>query len=511
MSEETEWVMISLDELVARRQGLPVQMPVPKSEFEGLADEGLNIDKAREWVRGFLETSEAGKDGHWRKRNSNLMSSWDAFMDKAPMWERAQAAFADNDYEKAIKTLKRITIMDDNDHAAKLNLASAYANVGDHQKAAKAFKQVRDTFKGDADFHVSLGHLHIAMKKPSEAIDEFVAALEVQADCQPALEGLIQLGILVSVYEDPKDAASLTYVRHDSVLEYLNGLWTETEHDADFFLEQLAYHEREQRHEVAFRAAELAIEKGAEGKAFESAELGRISAIRAMGRHDEAVEQARACATKLAESAGAQVELARCLRAKNLGEEARAAIERALSLDPGDQAALVLRFWPEDTGDLHTVNATIPELSKFADAHADSAGVWRSLGRAMLIVGRDEEALEKLGKAVELDVGDDDLRAEWWSELGKQRRFERIVSDAEKIGNMNERDWKLRWNEAEAYAGLGKRLEARTLFTNINADGKLHVDVRKRAKRAVQSILEGDAAVAPKEEEPEEAPKPEDA
>jgi len=504
MSEETEWVMISLDELMARRQGLPVQMPVPKSEFEGLADQGLNIDKAREWVRGFLENSEAGKDGHWRKKNSNLMSSWDAFMDKAPMWERAQAAFAENDYEKAIKTLKRITIMDDNDHAAKLNLASAYANIGDHPKAAKAFKQVRDTFKGDADFHVSLGHLHIAMKKPNEAIEEFVSALDAQPDCQPALEGLIQLGILVAVYENPKDASSLTYVRYDSVLEYLNGLWAETERDADFFLEQLAYHEREQRHEVALRAAELAVEKGAEGKAFERAELGRIAAIRALGRHDDAIAQARELAKKLAESAGAQVELARCLRAKNLGEEAREAIERALVLDPGDQAALVLRFWPEDTGDLHTVNATIPELAKFADAHVDSAGVWRSLGRAMLIVGRDEEALDNLAKAVGLAPDDDDLRAEWWSELGKQRRFERIVNDAEKLGNMKERDWKLRWNEAEAYAGLGKRLEARTLFTAINADDQLHVDVRKRAKRAVQSILEGDAAVAPKDAAPEE-------
>ena len=55
---------------------------------------------------------------------------------------------------------------------------------------------------------------------------------------------------------------------------------------------------------------------------------------------------------------------------------------------------------------------------------------------------------------------------------------------------MQKRDWKLRWNEAEAYTGLGKRVEARAAFSAINFDESLHVDIRKRAKRAVKSIDE---------------------
>ena len=50
--------------------------------------------------------------------------------------------------------------------------------------------------------------------------------------------------------------------------------------------------------------------------------------------------------------------------------------------------------------------------------------------------------------------------------------------------------WKLRWNEAEAYLRLGKRLEARAAFSAINFDDKVHVDIRKRAKRAVKSLDE---------------------
>jgi hypothetical protein len=55
---------------------------------------------------------------------------------------------------------------------------------------------------------------------------------------------------------------------------------------------------------------------------------------------------------------------------------------------------------------------------------------------------------------------------------------------------MGSRDWALRWQEAEAYAGLGKRMEARAAFSAINHDDKLHVDIRKRAKRAVKSMDE---------------------
>jgi hypothetical protein len=46
----------------------------------------------------------------------------------------------------------------------------------------------------------------------------------------------------------------------------------------------------------------------------------------------------------------------------------------------------------------------------------------------------------------------------------------------------------LRWSEADAYLGLGKKMEARAAFTAINADDSLHVAVRARAKRAVENM-----------------------
>jgi tetratricopeptide (TPR) repeat protein len=496
MSDESEWVLIGLDEKIARRQGLPPRLPIPKGEFEGLAENGLVVDKVRAWIKDFLDNSEPGKSGVWRKQNATVVSSLEAFLDKASLWDRAQKAFSENDYEKAISALKRITMMDADDHAARLNIASAYANTGDYANAEKAFKQIRKTFEGDADFHIAVGQLHLAMQKREEAIGEFVLALEAQPDAQGALEALAKLGVLVPIYENPKDASSLLYVRADSVPEYLAGEWDGADHDVDFFLEQLAYHEREMRHAVVILAAERALAKGADGKRAERASLAKAAALRALGDNAEASRVVTDYLAAVPESAAGHVELARCLLADAKKEDSRAAIDKALELDPGDQSALVLRFWPEDSSDLHTVNATIPELSSFAEKHATHAGVWRSLGRAMLIVGRTDEAIDLMKKAVSLAPEDDDLRAEWWTELGKTQRFDEILRDAGSIGDMKTRDWRLRWNEAEAYVGLGKKMEARTLFSAINFDESLHVDIRKRAKRAVGSIDEGEAAPA---------------
>lgn len=506
MAEQEEWLLIGLDEKMARRQGLPPRLPVPRAEFEGLAEKGLSIDIARKWIKDFLTTSEPGKSGEWRKKNSNVVSSLEAFVDKAPLWERAQQAFAANDYEKAISSLKRITAMDPEDHAAKLNLASAQANTRDFTGALKSFQAIRKTFEGDPEFHVAVGHVHLAMENRDAALSEMVLALEAKPDCQPALDAMVQMGVLRPIYENPRDGSSLLYVRADAVLEYLTGQWDAEPRDVAFFLEQLAYHEREARHDVALAAAERAIAaaekaEGAPPSVAERAELARVAALRALGRGADALAAIEAYAARAPSSAGAQVELAKSLAATGRGDDARAAVERALALDPGDLEAIALRFLPEDRNDLQKMHAAFPALKEFVDAHPESAGARRSLARSELAIGREDDALASFAKAVSLAPADDDLRAELWGELGKQQRYQEILDDAAKLTDMAKRDWKLRWNEAEAYLGLGKRIEARACFSALNFDESLHVDVRKRAKRAISAMDEQppEPAAAPPE------------
>ena len=61
---------------LAKRQGLPPQVPVPKSKFEGLAEKGLPAKEARGWISDFLNNSEIGKNSAWRKKNRDLVAAY---------------------------------------------------------------------------------------------------------------------------------------------------------------------------------------------------------------------------------------------------------------------------------------------------------------------------------------------------------------------------------------------------------------------------------------------------
>ena len=246
MSDDAGWVLIGLDEKLAKKQGVPPRVPVPKADFESIADKGLGIDQVRKWVTAFMATPGA-QNSKWRVENASLVKAYDAFLAKGGSWQKAQEAFAKNDMKGAIGALKLVCNLDPNDHAARLNLASALANNTEFPAALKLFEAIKDTYADDADYHVALGHVHLAMANKDLAVGEMVLALEASPGCAPALEALKQLGVLIPVYENPRDATSLTYVRADSVVEYLETVWDAEPRDLAYFLEQIAYHRLAQR------------------------------------------------------------------------------------------------------------------------------------------------------------------------------------------------------------------------------------------------------------------------
>jgi len=486
---EREWRTVELDPKLARRMGMPMKLPIPEEHFQSLADEGLNGEKLRGWIKEFLTETPMGQDGNWRRRNSDLVSSLEAYVDNAPLLDKAQKLFAEGSFDKALKVLKRITLMAPEDHAAKLNYAMALANQGQNDKAMKQLKQIRDTFTGDPDYHVAVANLKVAKNDQDGAIEELLDGLEQRPDHRPSLEALAKLGVLAKIYEDPKDAASLVFVRADSVIDYLRERWDSEERDIDFYLEQIAYHEKERRYHVALAAAERVNQASEE--VVERARIGQISALRLLDRLDDALAAAAEFVAQAPRAASAHVELSACLAKAGKKDEAKAALDQALELDPGDQLALLMRYWPQDRDNIMQVSECLPALEKHAETHAGSAGAWRSLARAKLVCHLNDEALELFAKAVSLDPENDDLRGEWWSELAVQREFQQILDDAAKLGDMSKRHWQLRWNEAEANRGLNKMMEARACYMGINHDETLHVDIRKRAKRAVEELGTG--------------------
>ncbi|MGE3674005.1 MAG: tetratricopeptide repeat protein, partial [Polyangiaceae bacterium] len=219
------------------------------------------------------------------------------------------------------------------------------------------------------------------------------------------------------------------------------------------------------------------------------AAAARVAALRALKR-DDAADEAKKYLESHPDSVAMLVELAQCVGAYS--DEGKGLLDRALEKDPGDQIALTLRYWPSTGEELQPLLAALPDLKAFAESHAECAGAWRSVGRAMLRLGKDDEALEIFRKAIALAPQDDDLRSEFWSELGRLQKWDEILKDAESVEDITKRSWQLRWGEAEAYAGSGKKMEARTAFGAIAGDESLLIDLRRRAKRAAERAMGGE-------------------
>ena len=487
MGDDSGWVVITLEEKIARRQGVPARIPVPKAEIEGIAEKGLPHDRVKKWVTSFLKEAPSS----WRSENAQLARRYEAFLSKLDTWKKGQAAFEKRDYKAAISAFRLIANIDKEDHAAKLNLAAALSNTRDFATALTHFESIRATFEGDADFHVAVGQVHLALKDSERATEDMVLALEAKPDCVAALEALKGLGILVSIYENPKDAASLVFVRADSLVDYLVSVWDAQERDAAYYLDQIAYHQSEGRHGTVLVAAERGLAKAGLTAGLEVTtplQAARVSALRSLDRFEESIAAAREYLGVTPASATLEVELARSLTSAGKTDEATAATDRALACDPGDLMALTLKFGVDDPKDLEKVLTTVAPLTAYAELHPTSAGAVRALARAKLATGSTDDAIDLFAKAVALAPEDDDLRTEYWGELRKVGRFQDVITDAESLANLAQRNWGLRWSEAESYASLGKKMEARTLFTQLTSDSSLHVDVRKRAKRAANTL-----------------------
>jgi tetratricopeptide (TPR) repeat protein len=474
-----EWVVIQLDEKVARMHGLPARVPAPKSEYEGLAESGFELPKLKKWITAFLSAAPPA----WRAQNADLAKSYDRFVAKADFWQRGVAALQKKDVAGAIAAFKMVSSVDPDDHAARMNLGLAYAQSGDAAQAKKALLAVRATYEGDVDYHLALGQSLLTLSERDAATDEFALALEAQPDSSAALQALASLGVLVAVYENPRDATSLVYLRKDALAETLEAIWAEAPRDREYFLLQAEYHAAEGRHDIALAAAERAV--GLEGaEASERAEIARAAALRMLGRLDEARARLDAFLATRADAVRALVERARLHSAAGRKADADRDVAAVLARDGGDLEALALRYPLERTLSEESA-ARLAELRAWADEHASDAGAWLWLGLMQSKAGAIDDALDTLKKAVALAPGDDDVRATYWIELGRAGRWDAVIADSLTL-DMKTRSWKVRWNEAEAYAALGKKAEARAVYGEINADERLPIDLRKRAKRAAE-------------------------
>lgn len=474
--------MLNLDAKQAKQHGMPERLPIPKDQFEAAGTKGLTHDAAVGWVTKFL--AEAGPS--LRQKEPATAKRYEAYIAKMKFWQDAQKAFTRRDFSKAASLLQLVSNVDKEDYAAKHSLATVNAALGNHEAATRVFGEIAEVWSGSAEYHVAFANALLAAGQRDPAIEQFVLALEADAECRPAMEGLVTLGLLVKVYEDPLDPKSLTFIRRDALLEYLTEEWGRTPQSVEFLLRVGAYHESERRYDVALAASEHIVDRDPDN---EAGVLLHASALRHLGRVDEARTALANYLKAHPQSPSVLAQLASLELVQGDKALADQCLDQALDIDPGHLTALQLKFFGDlDSPPLERAQEVLPLVEAYAERHSSHANPRRLLGRILLQINNEEPALSALHAAAQLAPGDDDVLAEYLNALLRYGRFQTIIEQVGSLADLSKRDWRLRWSEADAYLGLGRKMEARAAFTAINADENLHVAVRARAKRAVESL-----------------------
>ena len=298
-----DWVLISLDEKLAKRQGVRRACRY-RGEFEGLCERGMGSRRCG----GPVVPLERPKDTAWRTENSVARGEPRGVHLEAGLWAKAQKAFAANDFKRA-STLPQIAVSIRTITRVRMNLGNAYANTGDHAKALGPSAP-------SADLQRRRGLPFVRRAAPPRSARFPVAAggRRVRArpranpECKPAMDALVKLP--ASPIWRSRDATSLTYVRATAWLEGPRGGVGRARPDRAILLEQLAVTTRSGGDAaVALPRRRSRPRRLPNEKEAERARMGKVAAPSRPAKRDGNPQARR----KKERARRGRVELARCL------------------------------------------------------------------------------------------------------------------------------------------------------------------------------------------------------
>ena len=169
-------------------------------------------------------------------------------------------------------------------------------------------------------------------------------------------------------------------------------------------------------------------------------------------------------------------------------DEARAAAQRALQLDPGSVTAAQVAVAGDDGP-----RAALARAIALAGELPRAWAVWRVAGDLALAEDDPEAAVEHFERAIEGGADDTTIGA-ILGELGQRGRIDDVCRLADGIPRLATRDPGLRWNAASALEQAGRHDEARIVFASIAHDARIPDDLRQAASQRAASLGRGGGA-----------------
>ena len=186
-----------MEEIPAQEQGMPAETEmvaeapeIPEAEVEGVeaASETESMAPEPEVAEEPEEAEEEAVE-----------------IDVEEVRKEANAAFEDDDYEKAEELYEQLAVAGENDIDLYYNLGVCYYSNGRLEDAVEVFDAILDADPDDTDSWLTKGAAHFALKQYDKAIDSFNNVLKRNAGedaawyykaCSEALRGNTKLALI---------------------------------------------------------------------------------------------------------------------------------------------------------------------------------------------------------------------------------------------------------------------------------------------------------------------------
>lgn len=461
----TEWETLTFpDPAAAARASLPGQIVAPDDAPERTGE--FTRAMAAGWAQRFLE----------ERPDDPRVDGLRILVEKEPLWQELEPLLADEDWPRVLEVAGRIAELDPGDAAARFNRASAMRNLGDPEAALAAFDEVRELFADEGVYHANRGRTLADLGRRDEAVTAYRRTLELLPGDAFALGQLQALGELVMATSPEGEPVYVERADFEDAVR--NDL---AQHDGDAgYLSNAANALLQQGHaDMARAAAQLALAAQPDR---EEAHLALGTAYTRLGLIDEALEELGGHTERVPTSAVGHANLSHALHLANRREEARAAAERALVLDPGSVTAAQVAVAGDDGP-----RAALARAIALAGDHPHAWAAWRVAGDLALAQDDVDAAVEHFERAI--DGGADDTSiGQILGELGQRDRIADVCRLADAVPRLVSRDPGLRWNAATAYERADRPGEARILFASIAHDQRVPTDLRDAARQRAADL-----------------------
>jgi tetratricopeptide (TPR) repeat protein len=446
--------------------GLPRRIPWPAEVDPGLANQSPFE------TEHLLRAIEA--------LGSEAADPWMTFSQAAAHFEELAEALEDAEIVRGGELLEEIERIHPGTSFVLFHQAYIARHDGRTQDAVQLYKLAAEKTPGVAEIWNNLGVMLTFAGERDEAIAAFKRALQCAPNDRMAMEGLAQLRVLVRLVRKQDEVESTVFVDVPTFRRMTSEQLPALARDPD---QLVAFGEQLLRDGVVPDVGLHALEKAHELRPADSrTALSLATAYRDAGHH----EKSRAILLHHTEAHPANpegfVQLAQTLRA--LGDTAaeRAALERALALDPNHQTALAILF---DLSAQEHDPQKEQDLAKFAEAR----GSWMAYVMASIVArtrGDTRAGVQWAERAIQIAPAQEEPLLQYAVALGEARDvagLARVVKPKVESGQFSKR---LDWHYAHVLRQLGLNRDALAAMRRAG-EGDLPEDFKKACTTAIEA------------------------